>query len=207
MIRPLEQIMTEHFKRIARADKRNSVSPLAVGIDSLYVSFYLDGIGIDWEQLALEKERLLHDRARTHIEIELGGETFALRRGAGRPFSYALSSRAFTIQLGRRVQPNCHVQFHSELLWSVGLSGAVSRFKAWYSALGAHPTRNEAIARADFAFDFHTPKPDFSYPNFLSQADKDSEWRANRATQTYQFGKDQVVCRVYNKSAEIEEAS
>lgn len=182
-------------------------TPLAVGIDSLYVSYFLDGLGIDWERLALEKERLQHDRVRTHSEIELGGESFALRRGAGRPYSYGLSNRAFTLKLGQRIAPNCHVQFHSELLWAVGLRGAVARFEKWYTALGASPTRNEVIARADFAFDFHVPKPDFSYANFLSQAEKDSEWRANRATQTFQFGKDQVVCRVYNKSAEIEEVS
>lgn len=183
------------------------IEPLAAGVDSLYVSYYLDGLGIDFEALAFEKEKLRLDKGRDYAELSLGGETFALSRGAQRPYSYRLSTRAFTVALGPRIQPNCHVQFSSEALWLEGLEGVTERFKRWFTALGATQTHPEVIARADMAFDFHIPHIDFSYENFLTQAGKDARWSQNRLPQSYQFGIGDVVWRFYDKVAEIAQQS
>src|SRR6202008_2949308 len=98
-----------------------TLEPLAVGIDSLYASFYIESIGIDWERLRYEKERVRASPGEDFAEFELGGERFALMRGAPKPYSFVLSNRAFTLKLAERLQPRCHVQFHSELLWREGL--------------------------------------------------------------------------------------
>jgi len=128
--------------------------PLAVGIDSLYVSFYIDGIGIDWEKLRFEKERLRASPGQDFAEFELGGEQFALRRGAPKPYSFVLSNRAFTINLAERMQPRCYAQFHSELLWRERLVGALNRFYAMLANIGTREIRQEVVARVDAAFDF-----------------------------------------------------
>lgn len=181
--------------------------PLAVGIDTLLVSYYLDGLGLDWEMLAFEKERLHHDKRATHAELKFGGETLALHRGAGRPYSYMLTNDAFTIRIGRHNHPTCTVRFASETLWRYGVGSLNSRFAEWYRKLGARMTRPEVVGRADVAFDFHVPEIDFGYSNFLSVADKDAQWRQARKTQSFQFGKSQIVFRFYDKVAEIEKES
>ncbi len=181
--------------------------PLAAGIDSLYVSYYLDGLGIDWEKLAFEKERLTHDRDRDYAELKLGDEDFALHRGAGRPYSYRLSNRAFDVRTGKRIQPSCHVRFTSEALWLEGPDKVTERFKSWFKRLGATEISAEVVARVDAAFDFNLPVVDFDYTNFLSQAEKDARWNQNRIAQSYQFGITDVVWRIYDKVAEIAQQS
>ena len=69
------------------------------------------------------------------------------------------------------------------------------------------PGRPEGLSRCDFAFDFHLEAIDFDEDNFVSVTEKDSQHRKNGRVQTFTLGRDEVVLRVYNKSAEIEESS
>ncbi|HEX3675202.1 MAG TPA: hypothetical protein VHU87_13095 [Rhizomicrobium sp.] len=188
-------------------DIRPPFTPCAIGIDSLYVGYFLDGIGIDWDRLRYEKEKLRADPAASHAEIALGGELFALRRGAQRPYSLALSNKAFTLQLGERIAPRRYVQFSSHLLWTSGLHAALRRFRAIWDRAGSKQTRRETVSRVDGAFDFEVGAPAFRVEDFVSQADKDATWRAHQTPQSFQFGRSDVVCRVYDKVAEIEEQS
>ncbi|MBV9062959.1 MAG: hypothetical protein JOY77_08540 [Alphaproteobacteria bacterium] len=194
------------MRRVSR-NSEEALEPVAVGIDSLYLSSFIDGLGIDWEALRFEKEKLRLSPGRDHSEIEFGGEQFALHRGGCRPYSFLLSNRAFQLQLGENIQPRCHAQFRSQLLWLSGLEGALDRYEAIWRNLGCTLTRPHVVSRVDAAFDFHVPSPDFRTEHFLSQAGKDATWRENTKAQSLQFGKDQIVCRVYDKVAEIEQQS
>jgi hypothetical protein len=184
-----------------------SYQPVAVGIDSLYLGVFIDGLGIDWESLALQKERLRHSSGSDIAEIEFGGERLALHRGGRKPYSYVLSNRAFTLSLGERVQPRCYAQFHSELLWRERLDGALNRFRTMLANIGAREVRPEVVSRVDAAFDFAIAEADFRVEHFVSEVHKDATWREHQAPQSFQFGKDAVVCRVYDKVAEIEQQS
>ncbi len=73
--------------------------------------------------------------------------------------------------------------------------------------LGFVPARKEGLSRCDFAFDFHLEDIDFDEDSFVTAADKDSQHRKHGKVQTFTFGRDEVVLRVYNKSDEIKEAS
>lgn len=181
--------------------------PIAAGIDSLYVSYYLDGLGIDWEELQFQKEKLHSEPGRKFAEIEMGGEPFALHRGGLRPYPFRLTNGAFTLRLGKKNRPKCHVQFASEALWLEGLESLTQRFERWYRKLGEKPVQQEGVTRFDAAFDFYVPEVDFEYDNFVSLADKDARWNENRVTQSYQFGKSDIVWRFYDKVAEIEQQS
>jgi hypothetical protein len=189
--------------------KRHEVdlTPLAVGIDSLYVSCFCDGLGFDWEALAFEKEKLRTSPATSYTEIEFGGERFALHRGGCKPYSYMLSNKAFTLRLGERVEPKCYVQLRSEVLWTSGLETALSRLDGIWRQIGTTQKRPPTVSRVDTAFDFAIGKPDFDIDCFTSRATKDATWRENRSTQTLHFGTSDVVCRVYDKVAEIEQVS
>lgn len=183
------------------------LEPIAVGIDSLYLSAFVDGLGIDWERLRFEKERLACAPGEDHAAIEFGGERFALRRFGRKPYSFVLKNRAFELQLGERVQPRCYAQFGSELLWQERLEGAVKRFREILARVGTYETRPEVVSRVDAAFDFVVPNPDFDSGHFVSRAEKDARWRENGAPQSFQFGKGEIVARVYDKVAEIQQQS
>lgn len=182
-------------------------APCAVGIDSLYLSVFIDALGIDWEGLRYEQETLRATPAREFVEVTLGGERFALKRGGRKPYSFILTNRAFELQLGENIQPRCHTRFSSELLWKEGLESAWERFNAIWRKTGCRFLRPEVIFRGDAAFDFAIGEPDFEIGHFVSQAAKDATWREHGEKQTFQFGTGDVVVRVYDKVAEIEQAS
>lgn len=180
---------------------------MAVGVDSLYLSHFNDGLGIDWEGLRFKKERLRHTPGASCVEIDFGGERFALHRsGLGR-YTFRLTNKAFILGLSQNMQPRCNAQFSSELLWTCGLDAALARFNAIWSNLGSRATRSEVVGRVDAAFDFKIDRPDFHVEDFVSQADKDSMWREKQTAQSFQFGKSAVVCRIYDKIAEIVQQS
>jgi hypothetical protein len=184
-----------------------SYEPVAVGIDSLYLGVFIDGLGIDWDQLAFQKERLRLSPGTDFAEVEFGGERFALHRGGRKPYSFVLSNRAFTLSLGERVQPRCYAQLHSELLWHERLDGALDRFHTMLANVGTRETRREIVSRVDAAFDFAIGEPDFRVEHFVSEVTKDVAWREHQLPQSFYFGKGDVVCRVYDKIVEIEQQS
>jgi hypothetical protein len=178
-----------------------------VGIDSLYVSFYVDGLGFDWEALRTAKERLAAEPGKEFEELELGGERFALMRGGRKPYTFVLRNRAFDIGLSERMQPRCHVQFSSEGLWHHGAVALIARLRTMFASIGMRETRPEVISRVDAAFDFKLGSPDFVLDHFVSRASKDALFREHREDQTFSFGRGDVLVRVYDKVAEIEQQS
>ncbi|HEY1613373.1 MAG TPA: hypothetical protein VGF97_06745 [Rhizomicrobium sp.] len=184
-----------------------TLEPAAVGIDSLYLSSFIDGAGIDWDQLDYEREKLRATPGKEFAEFVLGKERFGLKRGGRKPYSFILKNSAFELQLGRNIHPRCHAQFASELLWRAGLDAALRRFAAMWAGIGARETRPEVIARVDVAFDFAIGAPDFGVDDFVSIAAKDANWREHRKPQTFMFGRSNIVCRVYDKVAEIAQQS
>ena len=181
---------------------------LLSGLDSLYVSYFLDvaGSALDFDELASRKE-LVRVAASLFGKTTLGSESFALMPYGKRPYSFVLSNRAFEVRLAPRLQPACHVQFYSEALWHEGLDGLESRFRAWCDSLGLKAYRREVVARADWAFDYHLPEADVSAENMVTRATKDATYREHGQAQTISLGKGDVVVRLYDKCAEIAQKS
>ncbi len=178
------------------------------GLDSLYVSLYLDtaSSGFDWDALHFAKERLRTRREEVG-ELELGSERLALLPYGKKPYAYILANRDFEIRLATRMQPSCHVQFSSEGLWRHGLDALWERVRRWHAAMGFVPIRPEIVARADWAFDYQLAAPDFALNWFVSRSAKDAQHRENGQMQTFTFGRGDTVIRVYDKAAEIEQQS
>jgi hypothetical protein len=103
-------------------------------------------LGIDWERLYFLKEELRASPGRDHAEVELGGEEFALHRGGHKPYTFVLSNRAFQLHLGERIEPRCHAQFRSELLWLSGLEAALERYDAMWQRVGCSQTRPHVVS-------------------------------------------------------------
>lgn len=182
---------------------------LARGLDSLIVSYYLDfsTSKLDWAELATAKERIKRARRLEFVELTLGSQTFALMPYGRKPFTYVLTNKWFDIGLGEHMQPACTVRFASEALWTQGVEKLEQALREWFASIKCIETRNNVISRADWAFDYDFTGAGLRVEDFVSRATKDAAWRANGTIQSLQFGKGNVVVRVYDKITEIAEQS
>lgn len=140
--------------------------------------------------------------------IELGGVEFLLSpNGSKSGYPFIISNPDYIIQFGEFNDPSFFVKFSSYALWHKGAKLLHEQFLQWAGSLGFIPGRSEGLSRCDFAFDFLLEDIDFDEDSFVTAADKDSQHRKHGKVQTFTFGRDEVVLRVYNKSAEIEESS
>lgn len=181
---------------------------LASNLDSLYVSYYLDLETSDLDFADLEFRKLmLADRETGYDDVTLGSERFLLKPYGKKPYRYVLANDAFEIAIAERLKPSTSVQFISKALWHEGADALHKRILAWAESLNAHMYKMESVSRADWAFDFYLPCVDFTEDHFASRAHKDNKWRDAGRVQTFQFGTGDTVVRVYDKVAEIEQAS
>ncbi|GAB1393413.1 hypothetical protein MASR1M60_15760 [Rhodocyclaceae bacterium] len=81
------------------------------------------------------------------------------------------------------------------------------RFLEWADSVGLDPYKQESLSRVDFTFDYWIDAIDFDEDSFVTSAVKDNQHRKNRKVQTFTFGTNPIVLRVYNKSDEIAEKS
>ena len=181
---------------------------LLSGLDSLYVGNYVrfDEKKFDWGELLARKELLREDR-RELEEIQLGSKSWGLMPFGKNPYAIVLVSKTMEIRLGRRIFPNCYVQFYSEGLWTHGLAALVAEFMAWIDSLGGEILRSESVSRADWAFDYELSEIDFTDDDFVTRADKTATWSQHHKLQTVQLGKGHIVVRIYDKVAEISQQS
>jgi len=182
---------------------------LLSGLDSLFVGSYLDPVGskLDFDDLAFQQALRQEDRALAYEPIKLGSREFLLRPHGGHPYKFVIHDEDFEIRFTERMQPNFYVRFLSKGLWIKGVAQLENDLKDIFESLNLKPLREEGVSRADWAFDYHLPNPDFRIDHFVSKANKDSTWRNVGEVETLTFGKGDTVVRVYDKVAEIEQQS
>ena len=178
------------------------------GLDSLYVCYNLDLVtsAIDFAELEYRKQ-LARDREDDKASIEIGGERFQVKASGRHPYRFLLLNEDFEFALAERMHPSLKVQFYSKALWRHGAQALHARVMAWATAIGAQKLKHEQIARADWAFDFDLPIMDFGEDHFVSRARKNNKHRDGQQVQTFTLGTGETVLRVYDKVAEIENAS
>lgn len=184
-----------------------SFKPLLAGYDTIECAYYLQGVGLDFERLAVEKDNLKAGKYKQKL-LRLGSEEFMLAAsGTSSGYPYKLQNALFSIQCGEFNQPNFYVTFSSFGLWHHGAETLHQRFLAWAQGLGYVPYQEETLSRVDYAFDYQIPVLDFDQENFVTVSDNDSRHRKRRKVQTMQFGCSPVILRAYDKSAEITSSS
>jgi hypothetical protein len=184
---------------------------LLFGHDTVECSYYLRplaGCGIDFDQLAIDREILRYSKSRDPKRITLGGTEFLLHRsGSSRGFPFILSNPEWTIECGEYNSPSFYVTFRSEALWRDTAFGQHQKFMQWVETVGLRAYQPETLARTDFTFDYHLPVIDFDEDSVVSLSAKDSRYRSDRKLSGIVFGKGDVVLRIYDKVAEIAEKS
>jgi hypothetical protein len=186
--------------------------PLLTGHDTIECAYYLKPVGegclLDYESLEVQKEELRRAKSKKPKPIQLGCEEFMLAsHGTGSGYPFLIENDAFSIQFGEFNKPNFFITYRSVALWHQGAAKLHKRFLDWAASVGMVPYRPESLSRVDFTFDYQLSEIDFDEDNFISQANKDAQHRKNGRIQTFRFGSDAVVLRIYNKCDEIEETS
>lgn len=184
---------------------------LLSGHDTAECAYYLapgKNCEIDYAALAYQKEKLRYDKSRTPKVIKLGGIDFLLQPyGSSSGYSYVIENSDYVISFGEFMKPSFFVKYKCLALWQKGLDTLHAEFMEWAESIGLYAYHAESLSRVDFSFDFEIPERDFDENSFISMAKKDSRYRNNRVAQTFQFGKGDIVLRVYDKIAEIKEES
>lgn len=176
----------------------------ASGLGTVECAYYLHagpGCKLDFAALRLQREHMRESKQPEASVLELGGMEFLLsRNGTKSGYPFVISNQDCTIQFGEFNNPSFFVRYSSFALWCKGAKFLHERFLSWADSLGLQALRPEGLSRCDFAFDFSLPKVDFDEDNFVTSAEKDSQRRKNGKVQTFTFGRDEIVLRVYNKS-------
>jgi hypothetical protein len=127
--------------------------------------------------------------------------------GSSSGFPFVITNQDFTIAFGEFNNPSFFVKFRSLALWREGAMAMHRRFMQWTQELGLVPIKPESLSRVDFSFDYHLPHIDFDEDSFVSLASKDTQYRKDGRIQTFKLGESDIVLRMYDKIAEIEEQS
>ena len=184
---------------------------LLYGFDTIECAYYLRktyGSALDFARLAIEKEALRQMKRAEPKVINIGGIDFLLQPyGSSSGFPFVIRNQDFEISFGEFNNPSFSVKFYSLALWREGAFALHQRFMQWTEGLGLIAVRQEGLSRVDFSFDYHLPVTDFNEDSFVSLNDKDTKHRNKRKNQTFMLGKSDIVLRVYDKIAEIEEQS
>ena len=184
---------------------------LASGIDTVECAYYLRPgaqCKIDFDALRAQRETMRQSKHPDSGVLALGDMEFLLSpNGTKSGYPFLLFNPDCTIQFGEFNDPSFFVKYSSFALWNKGAKFLHQHFLTWAESLGFMPARMEGLSRCDFAFDFHLETIDFDEDNFVTAAEKDSQLRKHGKVQTFTFGRDEIVLRVYDKSAEVEESS
>jgi hypothetical protein len=184
---------------------------LLTGLDTVQVSYFLRptlGREFKFEPLMLAKERARADKARDGVPIEIGAWSFGLRPyGSGSGYPLVLDHPHYTIECGEFNTPAFFVTFRSQALWQHGARALHEEFLSWAESVGLLTIRPESLSRVDFAFDYWLAAVDFTADSVVSLSSKDAQYREDGRLQTLTFGKSDVVLRIYDKIAEIDQQS
>ncbi len=181
------------------------------GIDTLQCAYFLEPSGnpaIDFGKLAEIKESIRHSKSKSPAPLELAATGFLLHPyGTSSGYPFVLENEYFKIECGEFNKPNFYVTFRSQALWRESAWLLHERFLTWARSAGFTPYRPETLSRVDYCFDYHLPEIDFTEDSFVSRSTKDSQYREAKRVQTFSFGKGDIVLRVYDKVAEIQQQS
>lgn len=190
---------------------RPGIELLLRGIDTLQCAYYLRQVrpdGLDFGQLLQTREGLRARGSRDGAQLILGGVPFRLAaHGTGSGYPFLLACEDFKVECGEFNTPAFFVTFRSQALWRESAPLLHAKFLRWAEAVGFAPHQPERLSRVDFAFDHHLPTVDFDEGSFLTRMHKDSQHREHGRVQTFTFGQGDIVLRVYDKVAEIEQQS
>lgn len=202
--------MEKNLNNIAE-DKQSNFNLLLNGFDTIQCAYYMEpelNASIDFNELTARRESIRHSKIKKFLPIVIGDLEFLLyQSGSKSGYPFIISNEYFKIEFGEFNVPNFFVTFPSQALWQNSPYLLHEKFIGWASSVGYRQYANESLSRVDYCFDYKIDNLDFDEDSFVSRSVIDSKYRENRKVQTFNFGKDDIVFRVYDKVAEIKNQS
>lgn len=186
----------------------SSVSVLAAGIDSLYISFKgevgaerLDGI----ERLKV----IAQETGQPQLLIAPDDRRALVQPSGWGSYRYWLRCGDFDVFVGRaRSVPAVYVRIASEFIHEVGPLSALVELKSFVGSLLVDQADDAVCSRADVYADFQgwVPRSE-DYDRFIARSRRNTchiavHYDGRRFT-GFTFGRDAMVARLYDKSLEI----
>jgi len=192
---------------------------LLAGIDTLAVGFNVAAYKLtpeDWSELAVAKAegQGMFDSGGTRVTFR--GETFSVMPKGGKGYEYVLVNDDLTLQLaekaeGGSVYPEVRVTWRSQYLWRCGWQGAYWHVRRWVDTWAV--VLGDKVSRVDLSVDLNSELPEVNIKggevvSFAKSKDEYYRRHFRGLEETgYTFGKGNLLCRVYDKRAEIEVSS
>ena len=190
---------------------------LLAGIDTLAIGYQVEEFKLssdEWQALAFAKESA-QDRVFSSegVPVQFKGRDFSLSPKGSRGYEYILRNDDVTVQLAQRAEggasyPEVRVTFRSQYLWRHGWRGCVSAIQKWldtWLVVGA-----EKVSRLDLCVDVNLSLPDIQLRSneVVSKSRTREEFFIQNhfvglAETGFTFGKGNLMCRIYDKLAEI----
>ncbi len=185
---------------------------LASGIDTVNLAVWGAVREPVWDLLAEAQERARMNEASQLCSFPITDEAFECRPHGRRGYAYWLSSPDFELIVGRSTKfPPVLVELHSAFLHSMGVDAALDQVERLFrNDLFAGPFKN-CVSRIDLHADLQGWKPRTAeLGRFVGYGRHRRAFEDNRQVfesgsqlAGFMFGKDALVARIYDKSAEI----
>jgi len=189
---------------------------LLAGIDTLAVGFNVGAFKLtpeEWSELATAKvdaQGTMFGSGGTRVTFR--GETFSVKPKGSPGYEYILVNDDVTVQLaekavGGSVYPEVRVTWRSQYLWRCGWQGAYWHVRRWVDTWAV--VLGDKVSQVDLSVDLNSELPEVNIKGgeVVSYARSKTEYyrRHFRGLEEtgYTFGKGKLLCRVYDKLAEI----
>jgi len=194
---------------------------LLAGVDTLAVGFSVKKFGLtseEWVMLADAKytaQGTMFGGAGTPVKLR--DQEFSVGPKGSRGYEFVLVNDDVTVQLAERAEsggtyPEILITWRSQYLWRNGWRASYIRVKDWVYSWAE--VTGEKISRADLCIDMNIPLPniDLKGQEVVSYAKNKKEFYIQHHLKGldetgYSFGQGKLMCRVYDKLAEIEHSS
>jgi len=190
---------------------------LGAGVDTLAVGFDVKEFRLtseEWAMLADAKyqaQGTMFDSGGTPVELR--GQEFSVSPKGNRGYEYFLVNEDVTVQLAERAEggelyPEIHVTWRSAYLWRDGWLDAYIHARDWVYSWAM--VVGEKVSRVDLCIDINEPLPEVNLRagEVVTYARRKTEFFIQHhldglAETGYTFGQGKLMCRVYDKLAEI----
>ncbi len=194
---------------------------LLAGVDTLAVGFIISEFCLEpeeWQRLADAKSGGQQSMFSSGgVGVELRGHKFAVSPKGSHGYEYVLVNDDITLQLAERATggsayPEVRVTWRSQYLWRYGWRAVYARVREWIGTWA--DVSAEKVSRADLCIDLNLGVPDVNLKSgeVVSYARSKREFYVEHHVRGlmdtgYRFGQGDLLCRVYDKLAEIEVSS
>jgi len=190
---------------------------LLAGVDGLSVGLIIGTFKLtdeEWSELAAAKEQAqgtMFDSGGTSIKFQ--GQTFSVNAKGSKGYEYILINDDLTLQLAKRsergsVYPEVRVTLRSQYLWRWTWQGTYQHVRLWVETWAL--VLGEKVSRVDLCIDLNSDLPEVNIKGgevVTYARSKDEYYRRHfkgLEETGYTFGKGDLLCRIYDKRAEIE---